>query len=65
MDSCGSQGKKMKDIVPYHEGMERMILDIIGSDIVDELPDEHEQDAEFVTNHVEGMAVLMPNTLAG
>ena len=40
-------GKKMKDIVPYTEAHLKL-LQVIGSDIADDIPDEHEEDAEFV-----------------
>lgn len=42
-------GKKMKDIVSYSEDVKNMIRDHIGYDFADEIPDEHEDHAEFVT----------------
>ena len=40
-------GKKIKDLVPYSE-VHLKLLKVIGSDIADDIPDEHEEDAEFV-----------------
>ena len=40
--------KKMKEIVPYSEGMKKMIGKI-GRDVTDDIQDEHEENAEFVS----------------
>ena len=40
-------GKKMRQIVPYSEALKKLIKKI-GVDIADDIPDEHEEDAEFV-----------------
>ena len=40
-------GKKMRDVVPYTE-IHQKLLEKIGFDIADDIPDEHEEDAEFV-----------------
>ena len=42
--------KKMKDIVPYPPKFKK-ILELIGFDIADDIPDEHEEDTEFVISH--------------
>ena len=42
--------KKMKDIVPYEEKWKKL-LELIGPDITDDIPDVHEADAEFVTDY--------------
>ena len=43
-------GKKMKEIVPYTGNQSLFISKYIGFDITDEIPDEHEEDSEFVIN---------------
>ena len=40
-------GKKMKEILPYND-KQMKLLQVIGFDIADDIPDEHEEDAEFV-----------------